>query len=75
MLSQEVADCGTLGHSRDSAGSLVDGVRVHEIQGLVPDHWKVKPGAVSHAGPGEQRQVLGSAQGPKDSRVGILTGW
>ena len=40
----EVTGCGTLQGLRDSAGSLVDGLRAPKTLGLLPTHWQVKPG-------------------------------
>ena len=39
----EVTGCGTLRGPRDSAGSLVDGVKAPKTVGLLPTHWQVKP--------------------------------
>ena len=71
MLSQEVADCGTLGHSRGSAGSLVgesgftrskDWCLTTERQSQVLDHMLAQ---------GSRARSWNLPKGPKDPRVGM----
>ena len=65
-----MAGGGTLRGPGDSAGSLVEEIRVPKALGLLPTHWQVKPG------PGVSTRLLAGkagswslAAGPRDPRA------
>ena len=73
-----MAGCRTLGGPRASAASLVGGVRVLKILGLLRTHWQVRPDPGVSAGPLADRAGSWSlAAGPRDPRAHFRScgGW